>query len=120
LGNKTGYTFAKSKCQFRRENDDEPMGLEGSFFLTNPYHLQEQWKFWREIMESTKTMDGTTLDPSRLETTILEMILPNPKHIFLVKLASEAARTYRDSSNIRALKVYHCHLLTNDCYLSKK
>ena len=70
-------------------------------------------------MESTKTMDGTTLDPSRLETTILEMILPNPKHIFLVKLANEAARTYRDSSNIRALTVYHCHLLTNGCYLSK-
>ena len=111
LGKKTGYPFAKSKCQFRRENDDEPMGLEGSFFLTNPYQLQEQWKFWREIMETTnqKQQFWRWFCP----------ILPNPKHIFLVKLASEAARTYRDSSNIRALTVYHCHLLTNGCYLSK-
>ena len=34
-------------------NHDEPMGLEGNIFLTNPYQLQEQWKFWGEIMETT-------------------------------------------------------------------
>ena len=67
LGKKTGYPFAKSKCQFRRENDDEPMELEGSFFLTNPYQLQEQWKFWREIMETTNQ-----------KQQFLEMILPDP------------------------------------------